>query len=200
MTTNQSRSQDEERAAGEATAAPPPVAPVTPSKCLVGHLRVSWQDKRGLDREVWSIAPVGKRTSRIVDVPINGKPNIYTVTHPRLWRCADCAKEPKRFVAAMKRRVFNDRRNRSDWTAEENARYAELIRFMHFTVPLPRVARGRNQMRHITEEAIAWIVAQRAAEASLSQIAAAVGVSRTEVSRICREQADQAHQAQQRAR
>ncbi len=40
----------------------------------------------------------------------------------------------------------------------------------------------------------------RAAEASLSQIAAAVGVSRTEVSRICREQADQAHQAQQRAK
>ena len=74
---------------------------------------------------------------------------------------------------------------------------------MHFTVPLPRVARsrtGRNQMRHITEEAIAWIVAQRAADASLSQIAAAVGVSRTEVSRICREQAEQAEQAQQRAR
>ena len=76
---------------------------------------------------------------------------------------------------------------------------------MHFTVPLPRVARGRNQMRHITQEAIAWIVAQRseatfggrAGEASLSQIAAAVGVSRTEVSRICR---DQAHQAQQRAK
>ena len=198
MTTNQSRSQDEEeKAAGEATGTPPPVvpepvAPVTPSKCLVGHLRTSWQDKRGRDHTVWSIAPVGKRTSRIVDVPINGKPNIYTVTHPRLWRCADCAKEPKRFVAAMKRRVFNDRRNRSDWTAEQNARYAELIHCMHFAVPLPRVARGRNQMRHITEEAIAWIVAQRAAGASLSQIAAAVGVSRTEVSRICR---DQAHQA-----
>ncbi len=58
----------------------------------------------------------------------------------------------------MKRRVFNDRRNRSDWTAEENARYAELTRYMHFAVPLPRVARGRSgrdQMRHITEEAIA---------------------------------------------
>jgi AraC-like DNA-binding protein len=60
-------------------------------------------------------------------------------------------------------------------------------------------------MRHVTEEAIAWIVAQRseateggrAARASLSQIAAAVGVSQTEVSRIYR---DQAHQAQQRAK
>ena len=103
----------------------------------------------------------------------------------------------------MKRRVFNDRRNRSDWTAEDNARYAVLIRCMHFTVPLPRVARGRtgrNQMRHITEEAIAWIGAQRAGGASLSRIAAAVGVSRTEVSRICREQAEQAQQrAQQTA-
>ncbi len=100
----------------------------------------------------------------------------------------------------MKRRVFNDRRNRSDWTAEENARYAVLIHCMQFAVPLPRVVRGRtgrNQMRHITEEAIAWIVAQRAAEASLSQIAVAVGVSRTEVSRICR---DQTHQDQQRAK
>jgi hypothetical protein len=181
MTTNQSRSQDEEKAP---PVVPEPVAPVTPSQCLVGHLRTSWQDKRGLDREVWNIAPVGKRTSRIVDVPINGQPNIYTVTHPRLWRCADCAKEPGRFVEAMKRRVFNDRRNRSDWTAEDNARYAELIRCMHFTVPLPRVARGRNQMRHITEEAIAWIVAQRAAGASLSRMATAVGVSRSEVSRI----------------
>ncbi len=96
MTTNQNRSQDEEeKAAGEATAAPPPVVPVTPSQCLVGHLRVCWQDKRGLDREVWSIAPVGQRTSRIVDVPINEKPNIYTVTHPRLWRCAECALRPR---------------------------------------------------------------------------------------------------------
>ena len=51
-------------------------------------------------------------------------------------------------------------------------------------------------MRHITEEAIAWIGAQREAGASLSRIAAAVGVSRSEVSRICR---DQAEQAQQRA-
>jgi AraC-like DNA-binding protein len=39
-------------------------------------------------------------------------------------------------------------------------------------------------MRHITEEAIAWIAAQRERGASLSRIATAVGVSRSEVSRI----------------
>ncbi len=198
MTTSQSSSE----AVGEAPSppvVPDPVSPVTPSHCLAGHPRQSWPDKRGRDHTVWSIAPVGKRTSRIVDVPINGQPNIYTVTHPRLWRCADCAKEHRRFFAAMMRPSWNGRRNRWDWTAEENARYAELSRFMHFAVPLPRVARGRSgrdQMRHITQEAIAWIVAQRSGGASLSQVAAQVGVSRSEVSRI----SAQSRRAQQRAR
>ena len=112
-------------------------------------------------------------------------------------------RERREFVAAMKRHYGTNRWDRSDWTPAENARYAELTSRMHFAVPLPRVARGRSgrdQMRHITQEAIAWIVAQRSGGASLSQIAAQVGVSRTEVSRICRDQAHQAHHAQQRAK
>ena len=141
---------------------------------------------------------MGQRTSRIIDVPIEGRPNIYTVTRPRVWRCSVCAKERTDFEAAMERcDVFNNRRNRWDWTPDQRARFAELTSRVHFAVPLPRVAAGRGQMRHITHEAIAWIAAQREEGASLSQIAAAVGVSRSEVSRICREQAQQ--RAQQKA-
>ncbi len=94
---------------------------------------------------------------------------------------------------------------RAVWTPAARESFAEMTGRMHFAVPLPRVARGKDQMRHITEEAIAWIVAQRSeatergreAGASLSRIAAAVGVSRSEISRICHEQAQQ--RAQQTA-
>ena len=145
---------------------------------------------------------MGKRTSRIIDVPINGRPNIYTVTRPRVWRCADCLRERREFVAAITSQYGA---HRGDWPPHAREFFAEMSGHMHFAVPLPRVASGRDQMRHITEEAIAWIGAQRSeatergreAGASLSRIAAAVGVSRSEVSRICHEQAQQ--RAQQTA-
>ncbi len=167
---------------------------------------------------MWSIAPVGKRTSRIIDVPINGKPNTYTVTRPRVWRCADCVRERREFVAAMTSQYGAHRgdlrpSSMAVWTSAARESFAAMTGRprnvtsdrMHFAAPLPRseatergrVARGRDQMRHITHEAIAWIGAQREAGASLSRIAAAVGVSRSEVSRICREQAQQ--RAQQTA-
>jgi hypothetical protein len=143
---------------------------------------------------VWSIAPVGKRTSRIIDVPINGQPNTYIVTRPRVWRCADCVRERREFGAAMTSQYGA---HRGDWTPAARESFAEMTGRIHFAAPLPRMAKGRDQMRHITEEAITWIVAQREAGASLSRIAAAVGVSRSEVSRICHEQAQQ--RAQQTA-
>ncbi len=193
MTTSQSSSE----AVGEAPSppvVPDPVVPVIPSQCLAGHPRVHRPDKRGRnhldpDHLVWSIAPVGQLTSRIVDVPINtaterglrGRPNIYTVTRPRVWRCADCARERREFVAAMTRQYGA---HRGDWTPAAREIFAEMTSRIHFAVPLPRVARGKDQMRHITEEAIAWIAAQRERGASLSRIATAVGVSRSEVSRI----------------
>ena len=79
MTTSQSSSKDEEKAAGEAPSppvVPDPVVPVIPSQCLAGHPRVRRPDKRGRNHQdpdhlVWSIAPVGQLTSRIVDVPIS---------------------------------------------------------------------------------------------------------------------------------